>query len=391
VRLSVVHLHRKPVSVVALLLFSGVAAACSSSRDSIPPMPTTTSSSAPAESTTGARPTVPSTAPTTTTALPRATKIALSATFVSSRTGWALEGDAANCGAPEPCRYAVAKTTDGGIAWATIASLPMQLQDGRRIRFADADTGFVFDDKTILQTHDGGAHWARLALPFTGVQDLEIASGTVYVVGGNTTSTSPGFGYHIWSTPADRIEWAMDPLPVPVGAGPVPRQQLVFTHGVGWMVNLDRTVVGGARFESGHWDAWSPPCAKELGPVQLTASSSTDVAASCAEHEFGGVPTNAVYFSHDGGTTFARRSAPASGYITSPNAGIAVIAGGADAWRTSDQGLSWHQVVSGNDSEGDTVLDLGFTTSTQGFLIEGAGGMLMTRDAGATWKRVQLS
>ncbi len=387
-RLSAVHPHRKSFAFVALLMFTGVAGACSSSRHSSLPAPTITTSSAPADSSTVPRPTVPSTATTTTTALPRSPQIPLSATFISSRTGWALEGKVGFCGAPDRCT--VAKTVDAGASWSAVASFPMQLHDEPRIRFADGLDGFVFDRETISQTHDGGTHWSRLALPFTGVQALEIASGTVYVVGGDTTSAGTGFGYHLWSTPADRIDWAMDPLPVPVGAGPVPSQQLVLTHGAGWMVNLDRVVVGGARLQSGHWVAWSPPCASLLGPVQLTASSSTDLAASCWGHAYGGEPANAVYFSHDGGATFARRPAPASGYISSANATTAVVASGAAVWRTSDQGVSWHKVASGNESEGDTVLDLGFTTSTQGFLIEGAGGMLMTRDAGATWRRAPL-
>jgi photosystem II stability/assembly factor-like uncharacterized protein len=389
VRLSAVHLHRVS-AVFGLLIVTGGAGACSSSSHSLPPPATTTTLSAPAESSTAPRPTVASAATTTTTSLPRPAPVALSATFISSRTGWALRGDAARCPSPDPCRYTIAKTIDAGLSWSAVASLPVQLQEDRRIRFANDRIGFVSDDEKIWQTHDGGAHWARLKLPFAGVQALEIASNTVYVVGGSRTNADPGFGYHIWSTPADRIDWAMDPLPVPVGAGPVPRQTLVLTHGAGWMVNLDRTVIGGARLESGHWTSWTPPCASLLGPVQLTASSATDLAASCAEHLYDGTPTNAVYFSHDGGATFARRSAPASGYISSPNATTAVVASGADAWRTADEGRSWHQVESGNESEGDTVLDLGFTTSTQGFLIEGAGGMLITRDAGATWRRVRL-
>jgi hypothetical protein len=93
-----------------------------------------------------------------------------------------------------------------------------------------------------------------------------------------------------------------------------------------------------------------------------------------------------VWFSHNGGTVFTRKTAPLFGPVLSPNAQTAVVAGNGTLQRTTDGGATWHQV--GTIPTGDTT-DWGFTTTTQGFVITG-GKMLMTRDAGATWQPTTL-
>jgi photosystem II stability/assembly factor-like uncharacterized protein len=230
-----------------------------------------------------------------------------------------------------------------------------------------------------------------LDTPFADIRDLAISNGVVYLVAYDETANN----FTLWSSPTDQLAWTKEALALEVGAGPVPFQQLVLSGGNGWVINEDRTVISGARLStSGHWATWKPPCLDVVGPARLAASSSRDLVASCHEHESGGdgPPAAAVYFSHDGGSSFARQSAPGFGEVASPNPSTAVIAEirteNCVLWRTTDSGVSWHEVA--RDLSAYSALDLGFTTDTQGFVIFDNGKMLMTYDAGATWSAVTM-
>ena len=380
-RLGVVQVRRLTAILVALLAV-GAGGACGSSSSRRADAPVAASSSS-VESSSTAPASKTTTAPTSGRQF-----LPVSASFVSAQQGWTLEGDTRQC-VTSTCKYRLVVTTDGGATWNTQAPT-MKLQNQPRIRFADATHGFVFDKAQVLATQDGGTHWERLQLPFQIVQTLEISHGVVFAVAATSSNNSEGF--HIWSTPADHLTWSMDALNVPLGAGPVPFQQLVFANGAGWLLNVDRTVLSGAR-RSGvsRWTEWTPPCLDVMGPAELAVSRSLDLVALCDEHIWGGGPIEpAVYFSHDGGVTFRRRGAPVNGLISSPTPTSAVIADGLTVWRTTDEGVTWHVVSRPADPGGDSALELGFTTPTQGFLIEGLGGMFITRDAGASWTRVHL-
>jgi hypothetical protein len=151
------------------------------------------------------------------------------------------------------------------------------------------------------------------------VQELEIARGVVYVVAWNTNS-EPAEGFHVWSSPADHLHWTKDPLVLPLGAGPVPEQQLVFAGGDGWLLDSDRDLLGGARVSgTRRWTSWTPPC---RGFATLAASSRTDVVVLCDENGFAGPgpPKPVLYSSHDGGVTFHQHRAPALRHRQRPNA-----------------------------------------------------------------------
>jgi hypothetical protein len=380
---------------LAAVLVVGVGGACSSGGHS--GASATSSSSAPPASThpvSSSSVSAPPSSPAPATIAPAAggPNFPVSATFVSARRGWALVGQTSAC-LTEACIFRVVATADGGSTWRVLAGSGSRLgsEPGPRIRFADAAHGFVFDNTHIFATRDGGAHWTLLQLPFETVQALEIVRGEVFVVAASLDRGDQAF--RIWSTPADMVRWTRHALAVPLGAGPVPEQQLVLTGGTGWMINIDRTVLSGARRSgSGDWTQWTPPCLDVMGPAMLSASSSTDLVALCNEHVWGGPGpiASAVYFSHDAGATFRRRTAPAYGLFSSPNRSSAVIVDGRTIWRTTDEGSAWNVVGRPGGVSGDAALEVGFTTPTQGFLIEGRGGMFITRDAGATWTRAPL-
>ena len=75
--------------------------------------------------------------------------------------------------------------------------------------------------------------------------------------------------------------------------------------------------------------------------------------------------------------------------MLSPNSTTAVVVGDHGAReRTIDAGTHWQFI--GHVEQGATTPDYGFTSTTQGFVIEGSGAMIMTYDAGASWTQVSL-
>src|SRR5262249_12362266 len=216
------------------------------------------------------------------------------------------------------------------------------------------------------------------------IADLSVANGTLYVASYDTS----GGTVKVWTAPVGTTQWTEHATGVSIGAGPVPDTQLVFAGDRGWLLENDRTVVGGAELgNDGQWPRWTPPCASAGGAAYLAASTPSDLVATCMEGAFTGpTVTNAVYFSHDGGATFTRYDAPNSGPVATPNAATAVVPGAAGLIRTTDDGALCHAVF----DTGSNANDLGFTTTTQGFIVFTNGDMLMTHDAGATWQKVTL-
>ena len=373
--------YGRNTKVAAIVLGVVAIAGCSSSSK---PAATTTTSTMPRATTTTTTRRRTETSTTTVTPTTRATTqssapsaVAVSASFVSSSQGFALERSGT-----------VAATTDGGRSWHRVGNLPTH--DEEIIRYIDAADGFAFARRSgpLMITHDGGATWTATPTPFTDVFDLAIARGTVYVV---ALKTGPTVDFQIWSTPVAHLVWKRDPLTLPVGAGPVASVQIVLTGGKGWILGVNRTVIAGARLmRSGTWSTWNPPCLHEFGPAYLSASTATDLVASCDEGVWGGPfkgITHTVWFSHNGGTTFVRKTAPGFGPVLSPSPQTAIVAGGGGLQRTIDGGSSWHDVLPFDGTGGQP--DYGFTTSTQGFMLLGHE-MLMTRDAGASWQSVTL-
>jgi hypothetical protein len=330
----------------------------------------------------------------------------VSVTFVSLRTGWVL--GTAQCGSRR-CT-SLLRTVDGGATWAGIPAPGAPLSQGpgspgvSHIRFANLEDGWAFDPQ-LWATHDGGAHWHQLTIngvqPGSAVVALEAAGGVVHadILGGPSLSMA--------TSAVDTDGWAVAPTTVPVGAGPVPSAQLILQGGTGWLLEDDRTVVGGARLDHGRWVAWQPPCSKSNGPATLAASSATDVVAVCDEGQWGppSPPATRVYLSSDGAVTFHQAATlPAEysslGVVASPAAGVIVVGTYRTATQASappavlvasfDGGASWVSVATFEATGAWT--DLGFTSPTQGVAVlasspgSASGTLVMTTDSGHTWK-----
>jgi len=395
-----------------VLLLVGLAA-CSSTKSASPAGPTPTTGP---ESTTTTElgtttSTPPAPAPTGPSGPPGgpvpANFAAASVTFVSLQTGWAL--GTAPCGSP-PCTSLV-RTRDGGKSWAGVpaprADLSVDQSPGvGRIRFADADNGWAFGPD-LWATHDGGAHWSAVSLPGADkaakVWDLAAADGVVHAVVFGSGPEAGSGGVRILSSPVGTDTWRASPTTIPVGAGPVPRAQLVLQGNAGWVVEVDRTVVGGARLSGGAWKPWQPPCMDAGGPMTLAAASPTDLVAICDEGIWTGTtPVINARVSGDGGTRFSSPSKVQGPLSTGSTRAVAsttprtvVVAGStgdgsAALVATFDGGATWATVERGGKSQ---WTDVGFTGPSQGVAVEvpsdaRAGSLLMTVDGGHTWNAV---
>jgi hypothetical protein len=338
---------------------------------------------------------------------------AVSVTFASPDLGWVL--GTATCSTP-PCT-SIVRTNDAGRTWTGIPapSTPISqtpTQAGgtpgvSQLRFADPLDGWAFGPD-LWATHDGGATWHRVSISgMSGapVVALEAANGKVYAV---VYETATQTAVRIASSPVGSDSWTLSPTKVQIGAGPVPSTQLVLSGAGGWLVQIDRTVVGGARLVNGEWSAWTPPCATVNGPAVLAASSSTDLVAACAVGQWSTPKGEHLYVSHDGGTTFTEAAAQVpltdAAAIGSPGAGSILVAGqttqAAAIVGSFDGGQTWQTVMTAGSPGGQAASPtyLGFTTPTQGVSITqsgtGTGGqtsvgkLLVTRDGGHTWSEV---
>jgi photosystem II stability/assembly factor-like uncharacterized protein len=324
-----------------------------------------------------------------------------SVTFVSAHTGWVL--GTAPCRQSSDCTV-LARTTDGGSSWTEVARLPMTLNQstsgGTWVRFADLDTGWIVSSagsqaNELWTTHDGGRSWASDPNPggsSATVLALEASGGLVHLV-----DLEPGTGVdRIFTSPIDRYEWTAATATPSFGAGPVPSSEMVLQGSGGWIVNVNRTVVGGLRITSpAGWADWTPPCSDAHGPGYLAAASTSDLYAICTEGVWGspaaGTTPNSewLYASTNGGTSFSA-VAPvpqtAAGAIIAVAPGTATIVQAADSGLTAtfDGGKSWQPVSSMTG-----ISYLGFTTAAQGVAIaqspRGSSTLLMTHDGGHTW------
>jgi photosystem II stability/assembly factor-like uncharacterized protein len=385
-----------------------VACGGTSHKAAAPPGPTSTSSTGPATSTTTAG-TAFSTPPTTTESGPAGGPVPAgftpaSVTFVAPQLGWVL--GTAPCATP-PCT-SIVRTRDGGRTWVGIPAPKAALSTGgaaggvHRIRFADANYGWVFGPD-LWATRDGGAHWASVTLPGVDkgaeVSDLAVAAGAVHV------AVIDPKGVQILTSEVGTDGWKASPTVVNIGAGPVPHAQIVLQANTGWLIEVDRTVIGGAQFSNGAWTPWKPPCADVGGPAVLDAASPTDLVAVCDEGVWTGAspPVIRAYTSADGGASFRRTAVPlvcCTGPVASGFPGTAVSAGSvsdgtAALFATFDGGATWERVFRG--SAGQSFTDVGFTSRTQGVAVAvgsgnggsgGGGSLLMTIDGGHTWNAV---
>jgi hypothetical protein len=337
-----------------------------------------------------------------------------SVTFVSAEEGWVAGAVPCSSGS---C-LALARTSDAGQSWQSAVAPPVKVTTGVYpggdvvVRFANADDGWIYSRQPVAlwSTHDGGATWHQAGVPGltagATIMGMEAGAGRVQVA----IIPASGTTIHLATSPVASDSWAVIDTGVAVGAGPVPAAQLVLQKSQGWLLENDRTVIGGVRLNSaGAWTAWTPPCRTANGTAALAASTPTDLVAICQEGQWGParnlpsgaqVPSIWLFRSSDGGASFQTvgpiRGTTGMAGVASPAPSTVVFGGGeaqsADLLATFDAGHTWLAVY--QNPQVQTWSFVGFTTLSQGVAIgSGANGpavMAMTRDGGHTWTAVSF-
>ncbi|MDX6214448.1 MAG: hypothetical protein QOG99_32 [Frankiales bacterium] len=355
---------------LCLLVPLVLAAACSHGTTKAGPTPTPTGSPSPTatQAVTPISPPTPSTHPTTVPVGPAGTKVPTrfrpqSATFISSRTGWAL--GSSPCPSGKGSCDVIARTRDGGATWLAIPSPKTSPDHLAHIRFADPANGFITGDQ-LWATHDGGGTWK--AVPESqGIGELATSGGRVWVNQNGVVKSAAVTGGAFTTT---RNAFRAQDLRV--------RGAVVVTSDTNG--RLYRLVQGG-------FTVVRTPC--QGGQVPVAGLGSGHWLLVCAGDAGLGHEEKHAFRSTDSGSTWTPAGDPpqqsgTDSYVTSDgdfvvdHLEVAVSRSG-----------SWQVALStdGGVSEG------GFESADLGYCIGGFGGstdqtMKITHDAGRTWKSV---
>jgi len=321
----------------------------------------------------------------------------VSATFVSTNAGWTL-GRACQ---GSSCPAVLMHTTNGGRSWSQVPAPDAQLSvEGVAavVRFANAHDGWIFGPQ-LWSTHDGGANWRRVALQVPGGTPTQMA---LEVAGPNVVAVTISDRVTLWSSPIDHDDWRASNVTVNIGAGPIPQAQLAANGSEAWMLLVNRTLAGAARFVNGQWETWTAPTSGNLGGHnRLAVASRTDVFI-VGDNAFGqwpGPESTKIFTSANGGATFdAGVVIPdvfsADAFAAASPTTLAVSGSGAQngafVEMSRDAGASWTDASALPGTA--IVAQLGFTTGAQGFLITTGSSpvMQMTYDSGSTWHTVRF-
>lgn len=339
-----------------------------------------------------------------------------SATFVSTKVGFVLGTAKCSTGS---C-LTIARTEDGGHTWLEIpapktplAQGPLLTTDSKavsKIRFVNILDGYVFGPN-LFTTHDGGATWHQVTLsgiPSSyGVMSLETNQNYTYLIAGNPNSAVPGIE-DLFVSPASNDSFKLQSSPT-FAAGDVAK---ITTNPYGTIISAnDRK--GDLYYQAKGASSWthiSANCGTGIPTNPYVAlatppagSSIPEIVVTCGGDVGAGSQQKTILTSTNLSTfTAVPAKPPLGGVLTgiaSPNGQIIAVSAASGAtflYVSTNGGHSWNTVVQNPAFGGSPIHDLGFTTNTQGFAVEGeatkagveSSEFLMTHDSGMSWQSV---
>jgi len=332
-----------------------------------------------------------------------------SVTFISPEVGLVI--GLSPCGGAQCLR--LAKTVDAGLHWTWVTANLSGISPAEawRLRFADAENGWIFGP-LLFATHDGGRTWTRIALPRLGspggaVSALEAVDGHVFaeVDENNALDTVP-FPFVLFSSSVSSNSWTAV-ANVAHGSGGS-SDEISIAQGSIWVLQGSTHLYHSSNGVS--WHSSSMPCpASDSFGTSVGAATSSRLLIVCGGSGYAGGQGKTAYVSTNGGASYQLVSdPPMPGQIEeaagSPTAiAIAALSGASWIYTSFDNGHSWATTTLtesfGPGASDAPLSDLGFTTATQGVVIVDGGlpadpehfQLLMTRDGGHTWKAVDIS
>jgi photosystem II stability/assembly factor-like uncharacterized protein len=327
-----------------------------------------------------------------------------SLSFVDAAHGWVV---ASNCDpgkatpATSACRALVYATVDGGQSWSPGARL---LLVPRKIQFVDESTGWLIGSigqqcgnspcpNVVMRTTDAGRTWERTSTTSADLVDLSFASHRDGWVLGRQCATPSTCKAVLVSTQSDGQSWTNQELPV-TGALQLDRA----SPAIGWIGGIEngRAVLLGTRDDGKTWERIGLPCGE--GAVAFDFQSRTDGWLVCSGSTQTRPGDDTVYRTADAGQTWRAVSSVAVAQANDRQSGGAprvIHVSSSDAWIldgrgnvlvTRDGGKSWEIVLkAGGPLVGATLVD-----GMHGWAV-GGQTIWRTNDAGRTWTKLPIN
>jgi len=276
--------------------------------------------------------------------------------FVNSQTGWA-------CGFQSmPTQYALIKTTNGGLNWASqISNLPF----GNRfisLYFIDANTGYVCGADGIFKTTNGGSNYFTIINPSPLVYDcFFINANTGWAVGLDSIA-------RIAKTTNGGLNWVQQSASINSSEH---ISSVYFANAsTGWCTRtgtVNKTTNGGSN-----WYAQSLPQAVLLNKVFAISPESAWILGYMT-----------VLSTTNGGANWVSKpintsNTPLSAYFLNANTGY-VCTNPQNVFKTTNNGLNWTAQMSDTASALNSIW---FTSPDTGYVCGTAGKIYKTINGG---------
>jgi len=334
----------------------------------------------------------------------------LSASFISTSTGWLL-AEPGCARQPNPCKATVLmrKTENGGRTWFTVPAPPAPPADAYqsapppksvgRILFTSRSDGWAVG-VSLWRTTNGGATWRRVPVPGP-LSEFAVAGSHLLAavlrcpkdgqcaLKAYATTT----GQDVWRPVPGATLSQFDPSAFAVAGST--GYLLANREGTTRAVLLAGPVTGAAR-----WKPLPVPC--RAGWTGALAAAGGWLFLGCANEPGAGNQLKSAYVSRDGGRTWHQvASPPDGGYLQSASmtAGGTVFLSGQrmNVYISRDRGRSWHQSPSlaAANGQANAGFSLTGTAVTNTFGVAVQAGLFsqqvwLTRNADRTWTPVTV-